>query len=82
MKTIIRKFGNSQGVIIPKPVLAQVGLEDEVEMIIEKGAIMIRKPRKHARAGWAEASQAIAKAGDDKLVWPEFANEGDKELLW
>lgn len=82
MKTTIRKFGNSQGVIIPKPVLAQVGLEDEAEMIVEKGAIMICKPRKQTRAGWAEASQAIAKGGDDKLVWPEFANESDKELVW
>jgi antitoxin MazE len=82
MKTTIRKFGNSQGIIIPKPVLAQVGLEDEAEMRIEKDAIVIRKPRKRAREGWAKASKAIAKAGDDKLVWPEFANEDDEELVW
>ena len=82
MKATIRRFGNSQGVIIPKPVLAQVGLEDEAEMMVEKDAIIIRKPRKHAREGWAKASQAIAKAGDDILVWPEFSSEGDEELVW
>jgi len=82
MKTTIRKFGNSQGVIIPKPVLAQVGLEDEAEMRVEKNAIIIRKPRKRAREGWAKASQTIAKAGDDQLVWPEFAGENDEELVW
>ncbi|MGH8531504.1 MAG: AbrB/MazE/SpoVT family DNA-binding domain-containing protein, partial [Gammaproteobacteria bacterium] len=32
MKTTIRRMGNSQGVIIPKPLLAQIGLEDEAEM--------------------------------------------------
>ena len=30
MLTTIRKMGNSQGVLIPKPLLQQVGLADEV----------------------------------------------------
>ena len=34
------------------------------------------------RDTWAQDSIAIAKAGDDKLVWPEFENETDKELRW
>ena len=29
------------------------------------------------RAGWADASRALAEAGDDALVWPEFANDDD-----
>jgi hypothetical protein len=33
---------------------------------------------KVVRAGWAEASMAIATAGDDALVWPEFPNEDDR----
>lgn len=36
----------------------------------------------HPRAGWAEDAKRIAEAGDDALVWPEFANEGDDELTW
>jgi len=35
MKTIIRQIGNSQGIVIPKPLLAQIGLEDEAEMTIK-----------------------------------------------
>jgi hypothetical protein len=34
------------------------------------------------RAGWAAASKALAEAGDDKLVWPEFPNPEDDELEW
>ena len=49
MKTAIRKTGNSQGGLIPKPLLAQVGLEVEAEMFVEKGAIVIRKPRRAKR---------------------------------
>lgn len=82
MKTTIRKMGNSQGVIIPKPLLAQAGLEDNAEMVVEDDAIVIRKPRGAIREGWAEASQAIAAAGDNGLVWPEFTNEDDKHLQW
>lgn len=82
MHTSIRKMGNSQGVIIPKPLLAQVGLTDEAEMFIENGAIVLRPPHKKVREGWAAASKNIAASGDDDLVWPEFSNEGDEELKW
>lgn len=82
MKAVIRKMGNSQGVLIPKPVLAQVGLEGEAEMTIENGAIALRKPHKKVREGWSEASRALAEAGDDQLAWPEFGNESAQELKW
>ena len=82
MKITIRKMGNSQGVIIPKPVLAQVGLDDEAEMSIEQGAIILRKPRKSVREGWSDAGKALAASGDDRLVWPEFGNAGDSEIAW
>lgn len=82
MKAAIRKLGNSQGVIIPKPLLVQAGLEGEVELSLENDAIVLRKPKQKVREGWAEASRKIAAAGDDALVWPEVANEGDKNLKW
>jgi len=82
MKVAIRRMGNSQGVLIPKPLLAQVGLEDEAEMVIERDSIVLCRPRKKVREGWAEASRNIAATDDDKLVWPEFANDGDTELRW
>ncbi|WKZ88432.1 AbrB/MazE/SpoVT family DNA-binding domain-containing protein (plasmid) [Ralstonia pickettii] len=82
MRATIRRMGNSQGVLIPKPILAQLGLEDEVDMSVEDDALVIRKPQKKAREGWAEASQAVAAAGDDALVMGEFPNADDAELVW
>jgi antitoxin MazE len=82
MKTSLQRIGNSQGVIIPKPLLAQIGLSGEVEMSVERDAIVLRKPRPAVRAGWAEDSKAIAAQADDALVWPEFANDADTELTW
>jgi antitoxin MazE len=84
MKTAIRKLGNSQGVIIPKPLLAQIGTktDDIVELTVRNGKIVIEPLASHPRAGWAEHSKAIHSAGNDKLVWPDFANEGDKDWKW
>jgi antitoxin MazE len=80
----IRQIGNSQGVVIPKPVLAQLGLNSEegAEMTIEDGALVLRRPASPARAGWAEAARMIAEAGDDALVMGEFGNAADSEFTW
>jgi antitoxin MazE len=84
MHVSIRQIGNSQGVVIPKPVLAQLGLngEEGAEMSIEGDALVLRKPALPVRAGWAEAAKKIAEAGDDVLVMGEFGNEADTELAW
>ncbi|MBB5468884.1 antitoxin MazE [Paraburkholderia sp. Clong3] len=82
MKTTIRKMGNSQGVLIPKPILAQLGLEDEVDMEVENDALVIRRPQKAVREGWAVASKRVAETGDDALVMGEFGNAGDAEITW
>ena len=78
----IRQIGNSQGVVIPKPLLAQVGFEGEAEITVEGDALVLRKPTHPVRAGWAAAAQRIADIGDDGLVLGEFGNEGDPELVW
>ncbi|HEX7339768.1 MAG TPA: hypothetical protein VF271_07545 [Rhodanobacteraceae bacterium] len=82
MRTTIRKMGNSQGVIIPKPLLAEVGLTDEAVMTIENDALVLRPVRHSPREGWADASQRIAERGDDVLVWPELVNADDEHLKW
>ena len=68
--------------IIPGLILAHVGFDREVDMDVEDGAIVLRKPSRHPREGWAEGSRALAASGDDALVWPEFPTEGDAELIW
>jgi antitoxin MazE len=53
-----------------------------VEMTIEDGALVLRRPANPARKGWAEAACRIAEAGDDELVMGEFGNAEDSELVW
>ncbi len=82
MEVSIRKMGNSQGVLIPKPILNQVGLEGSADLQVRAGVIEIRPVRRNPREGWAEDARRLAGSGDDALVWPEFANEGDNKLVW
>jgi len=60
MKTAIRRMGNSQGVIIPKPLLAEIGAKagDMLDMKVERGKIVIAPIKRKVRQGWAEASKA------------------------
>ena len=82
LRVAILQVGNSKGVAIPKPILAQVGLVGQVEMTVERDAIVLRKPAKPVRSGWAEAAKAVATQGGDKLVMGEFGNVEDSELVW
>ena len=84
MRAPIRKLGNSSGVIIPKPVLSQIGLEvgDDLDLSLDKDRIVLAPVKRTPRAGWAEAAKRLAEAGDDSPVWPEFGNAADKELKW
>ena len=82
MLTTIRRLGNSQGVLIPKPLLQQAGLTDQAEMIVEGNTLVLRRPMPAPRSGWAEASKRVASSGDDALVLPSFANEADADLQW
>jgi antitoxin MazE len=84
MKTRIVSIGNSQGIRIPKPLLEQTGLSDEVEISVENDALVIRPSRK-PRAGWAEAFRAMAQRGDDALLDEEASNLSswdEKEWEW
>ncbi len=82
MRASLQQIGNSRGIIIPKPILAQVGLVRDVEIEVEDDAVILRKPKRATRAGWEEAGRALAASGDDRLVWPEFPNEADEDLVW
>ena len=83
MQLTIRAFGNSEGVVLPKTLLAQAGLAaaESAEVEVVNGAIII-KAHPMARAGWAEAAAAVAKSQDDRLVMGEFGNAGDADLVW
>ena len=83
MKARIVRIGNSQGIRIPKPLLEQSGLREEVELEVQHNQIIIR-PAEKRRQGWDAAFQAMAKNGDDALLDPGFPGTSwdDEEWEW
>ncbi|MBD1856849.1 MULTISPECIES: AbrB/MazE/SpoVT family DNA-binding domain-containing protein [Leptolyngbya] len=83
IRTRLVKFGNSQGIRIPKPLLEQSGIQSEVEIEVEGNRLIIR-PVSHPRAGWEAAIAAeIAKSGDEGLLNDETSTQWDEtEWQW
>lgn len=84
MRTRIVRIGNSKGVRIPRMLLEQSGLGEEVELEVQAGGIVIR-PARQGREGWDEAFARMADVGDDELLdpgLPSVTRWDDEEWEW
>jgi antitoxin MazE len=64
MRASLVQIGNSRGIRIPKPLLEQTGLRDEVEIEVRGEQLVIRSANP-PRAGWVEAFARMAERGDE-----------------
>lgn len=67
MKTRLVRIGNSRGVRIPKPLIEQAGLGDEVELRVVDSAVIVEAARK-PRADWADAARQLHERGEDGVL--------------
>ena len=82
MKTRLVRIGNSRGVRLPKPLIQQAGLTEEVELELRGNTIVI-SGRPAPRAGWAEAAERMQAEGQDKLLDPPAPTHFDEtEWKW
>ena len=82
MKTKIIRIGNSRGVRIPKPLLEQAGLENEVLLRVVDDGIVIESADK-PRAGWGEAARTLHERREDGLLDVMIPTEFDEsEWVW
>ncbi|WP_040728685.1 AbrB/MazE/SpoVT family DNA-binding domain-containing protein [Thiomicrorhabdus sp. Kp2] len=68
MQTTLRKIGNSRGVIIPSALIEQLHLENEIELVLQEGALLL-KPLTPLRQDWFkgyDASQDVEPLGEMK----------------
>lgn len=66
-KTRIIKIGNSQGIRIPKLLLEQVEIGEDVELEVQGRNLVIR-PARGPRDMWEEKFARMAEKGDDQLL--------------
>lgn len=82
MKARIVRIGNSRGVRLPKPLIEQAGLGEEVELRVQEGAILIQATDRR-RAGWAAAARQLVAQEAGGLVDPPTATRFDAtEWRW
>jgi antitoxin MazE len=67
MKTKIIRIGNSQGVRIPKPLIEESGITEEIEMILRDNEIVLRSAET-IRKDWEASFEKMAKEDDDDLL--------------
>lgn len=78
MKTRIVQIGNSRGIRLPKVLLEEAQLSDEVELDVEPGRIVIRRGTR-PRAGWGAAARKMRDRDEDRLLDPTTPTRFDEE---
>ena len=82
VKARLVSIGNSRGIRLPKAVIEEAQLADEVELKAEPGCIIIRSA-KPPRMGWADAAKRMHEVGDDQSLMPDTPTAFDRhEWQW
>lgn len=65
--TRIVRIGNSRGIRIPKALLAEAQLPEEIELEARPGRLVARAARRR-REGWADAARVMRARSDEGLL--------------
>jgi antitoxin MazE len=79
MEISIIQIGNSKGIRLSKTLLEKYNMKDKLELILEKGYIII-KPKAEPRKAWEKAFKKMHERGDDEpLINDVFEDENFEE---
>jgi antitoxin MazE len=68
MRAKVIKIGNSRGIRIPKSIIEQSGLNDEVELEVRNDQIIIKSISTNTRENWDLLFKKMAQNKDDILL--------------
>jgi antitoxin MazE len=74
MEVSIIKIGNSKGLRLSKTILEKYQIKDKVELILEKGQIILR-PLDTPRKNWEKKFKEMSKNDDDTLLINDVFDE-------
>lgn len=78
MRARLVRIGNSRGIRLPKPLIEEAGLTDEVEVRVQEGTIII-VPSAVPRSGWVEAAKQLRERDEDRLLNPPTPTDFDEQ---
>ena len=82
MTVSVVQIGNSRGIRLPKSILRELNIRDEVEMTIYNDSLIIKNIKKKPREGWNEAFLQMTKNKDDKLILDKNIDSNSFEWVW
>ncbi len=74
MEASIIKIGNSKGLRLSKIILEKYNIKDKVELILEKGRIILM-PIKSPRNNWDLEFEKMAENNDDQLLMNDMFDD-------
>jgi antitoxin MazE len=78
MEASIIKIGNSKGLRLSKTIIEKYNIKDKVELILEKGQIIL-KPISKPRNGWEKEFEKMHLNNDDKLLMSDVFDDENLE---
>ena len=82
METRVIKVGTSLGLIIPKVVAKDIGLQagTPIEVNLKEDKMIVTK-KANVRAGWAEAFAQYANEGEEEMLLPDYLDVEIDDIL-
>ena len=78
MQVSVIYIGNSKGIRLTKNLLEKYDIKEKVELILEKGRIIL-KPVSKPRQGWEKSFQQMHENDDDRLLIDGIFNDENLE---
>lgn len=82
MKAKVVSIGNSKGIRLPKAILMQCHISDEVEMQVKGKSLIIKSIDLKARHGWEQSFKEMANKGDDTLILNDLLDIDKDTWTW
>jgi len=77
MELSIIRIGNSRGIRLNKSILQRYNIQDRVEVILEKGRIIL-KPVPNTRQGWEDEFREMHDKKEDTLLIPDVFEDEEE----
>ena len=85
MRAKLVSIGNSKGIRLPRAIIEQAGLTEDIDLEV-KGDCLVVRPIKALRADWDEAFRKMHENGDDRLLDEAdahaFSETDETEWTW
>ena len=76
------QIGNSKGIRIPKAILEQCNIRDQLELEVKNGKIILEPVYDFPRRGWDEAFREMGANNDDSLLISDSVDTDMEDWEW